>query len=209
MNQQRRKFLPGTGGLLLVAASLMLSGCSGASTEGSETIAAAPARDLSTGGNCTEGENIVIEADEATPVIEGQCGTVQITGNGVRGNIAQADTVEVTGSNATILGTQWGTADVKGEGVTLNVDELAKLESQAKGTHLTGKRVDEVILGADDASVNAVDAKVLKIDGNNATVLLDEISEAFEVHGDNNTVNWSSGLEAPSVDTGSGNTYTF
>ncbi|GAA1408018.1 hypothetical protein AUR04nite_28030 [Glutamicibacter uratoxydans] len=208
MNQRHRNFLPVTGGLILAAAALLLAGCGGAESE-AKPEAAAQVRDLSNGGSCTDGEDIIIAANEATPVIEGACGSVKITGSGVRGNIAQADSVEITGSQVTLLGTQWGNAQITGEDVTLNVDELEKLDSQAKGTHLTGKNAGEVVLGADGAGVNADVVKVLKIDGSNATVLLDEISEVFEVHGNGNTINWSSGLEAPSVDTGTGNTYTF
>ncbi len=207
MNQLQRNFLPVTGGLILAAAALMLAGCGGAASEAKP--GAAQARDLSNGGSCADGENIIIAANEATPVIEGACGSVKITGSGVRGNITQADSVEIAGSQVTLLGAQWGSAQITGEDAALNVDELEKLDSQAKGTHLTGKKAGEVILGADGAGVNADVVKELKIDGSNATVLLDEISEVLEVRGNGNTINWSSGLEAPSVDTGTRNTYTF
>lgn len=193
------KFFSGRPAAVLAIAAVLLCGCSAPK---------APARDLSAGGTCAEGEDIVVSTEGAAPVIDGGCGSVKIAASNVRGNIAEASAVEISADNVSMLGSAWGQVRVSGKNVTLNVDTVESLESRGDGFHLTNRESGDILLEADSATVNSDRVESLIINASSSTVVVDEITEAFEVHGDSNTVNWDSGLEKPSVDTGKNNTYS-
>ncbi len=97
---------------------------------------------------------------------------------------------------------------MRADSVTLNVDSVSRFATEAANTHLTTVRTGEVVVDGDGATVNGEEVERLMLNANDATVVLTAITAAFEVHGDRNTVNWSEGLEAPTVDTGAENVYT-
>ncbi|MFD6056164.1 hypothetical protein [Agromyces sp. NPDC060279] len=212
------------GGAGVLAFALLLTGCAGAAPSAgagsagqtaaaddataSEAAAAGEGRDLSQGGSCVDGEDIVIAAAASTAVVDGPCGTVTITGADFAGNIDSAETVEISGPNASVLGAEWGEVRVLAEGVTLNVDSVQRLVTEAAATHLTNVSAGELVIEADGATINGGEVVRLMLDANDATAVLTRISETLEVHGDRNTVNWNEGVEAPAADTGADNVYT-
>ncbi|GGR28984.1 hypothetical protein GCM10010196_23570 [Agromyces mediolanus] len=215
------RFAAGAG---VLAVALLLTACAGAAPSagpaaGEQTApgdaaasdapqAAGSGRDLSEGGSCVGGEDIVIAADGSSAVVDGPCGTVTITGADFGGNIESAESVEVSGANASVLGTEWGEARVLADGVTLNVDSLQRLVTEAAGTHLTTQRAGELVIDGDGATVNGGEAERVALNASDATVVLTAITGALEVHGDRNIVNWATGVEAPTADTGAENVYT-
>lgn len=194
------KFFSGPTAAVLAITAVLLCGCSASKAQ---------ERDLSQGGTCAAGEDIVISAEGATPVIEGDCGRVRIEAANISGNIAGASAVEINAENVTLLGAAWGQVQVGGKNVTLNVDKVDSLASRGDGFHLTNHELGDIVLEADSATINSDSLKSLIVKGSSSTVVVNEITEVFEVHGDSNTINWDSGLEKPSVDSGTNNTYSF
>ncbi|MFG3423831.1 DUF3060 domain-containing protein [Micromonospora sp. NPDC047730] len=165
-------------------------------------------RDLSQGGRCEDGENITIQADDATPVIEGNCGTVTVEANNVSGNIAAATTVTIRGTDSMLLGEKWGTATITGRGSGVNVDEIATLTVTADDAKVTNRRTQTATIDGSRATVNTDSIDRLTIDGSGSTVIASGAITALEVHGNDNTITWSDGAQAPTADTGTGNRYT-
>lgn len=221
VRRRAARFAAGAG---VLALALMLTACAGAAPSagpaaGEQTApsdaaasdtpqSAGSGRDLSEGGSCVDGEDIVIAAAGSSAVIDGPCGAVTISGADFGGNIESAESVEVSGANASVLGAEWGEARVLADGVTLNVDSVQRLVTEAAGTHLTTQRAGELVIDGDGATVNGDEAERVMLNANDATVVLTAITGALEVHGDRNTVNWTSGVEAPTADTGAENVYT-
>lgn len=219
VRRRAAKFAAGAG---LLALALVLTACAGAAPSagpaaGEQTAPSdaaandtpqAGGRDLSEGGSCVDGEDIVIAAAGSSAVVDGPCGTVTISGADFGGNIESAESVEVSGANASVLGAEWGEARVLADGVTLNVDSVQRLVTEAAGTHLTTQRAGELVIDGDGATVNGGEAERVMLNANDATVVLTAITGALEVHGDRNIVNWTSGVEAPTADTGAENVYT-
>lgn len=218
----RRRAAKLAAGAGVLALALVLTACAGAAPSagpaaGEQTAPSdaaandtpqAGGRDLSEGGSCVDGEDIVIAAAGSSAVVDGPCGTVTISGADFGGNIESAESVEVSGANASVLGAEWGEARVLADGVTLNVDSVQRLVTEAAGTHLTTQRAGELVIDGDGATVNGDEAERVMLNANDATVVLTAITGALEVHGDRNTVNWTSGVEAPTADTGAENVYT-
>lgn len=218
----RRRAAKLAAGAGVLALALVLTACAGAAPSagpaaGEQTAPSdaaandtpqAGGRDLSEGGSCVDGEDIVIAAAGSSAVVDGPCGTVTISGADFGGNIESAESVEVSGANASVLGAEWGEARVLADGVTLNVDSVQRLVTEAAGTHLTTQRAGELVIDGDGATVNGGEAERVMLNANDATVVLTAITGALEVHGDRNTVNWTSGVEAPTADTGAENVYT-
>ncbi|GLU91289.1 hypothetical protein [Agromyces sp. NBRC 114283] len=218
----RRRAAKLAAGAGVLALALVLTACAGAAPSagpaaGEQTAPSdaaandtpqAGGRDLSEGGSCVDGEDIVIAAAGSSAVVDGPCGTVTISGADFGGNIESAESVEVSGANASVLGAEWGEALVLADGVTLNVDSVQRLVTEAAGTHLTTQRAGELVIDGDGATVNGDEAERVMLNANDATVVLTAITGALEVHGDRNTVNWTSGVEAPTADTGAENVYT-
>ncbi|MCD1572646.1 hypothetical protein [Agromyces mediolanus] len=220
----RRRAAKLAAGAGVLALALVLTACAGAAPSagpaaGEQTAPSdaaandtpqAGGRDLSEGGSCVDGEDIVIAAAGSSAVVDGPCGTVTISGADFGGNIESAESVEVFGANASVLGAEWGEARVLADGVTLNVDSVQRLVTEAAGTHLTTQRAGEIVIDGDGdgATVNGGEAERVMLNANDATVVLTAITGALEVHGDRNIVNWTSGVEAPTADTGAENVYT-
>lgn len=218
----RRRAAKLAAGAGVLALALVLTACAGAAPSagpaaGEQTAPSdaaandtpqAGGRDLSEGGSCVDGEDIVIAAAGSSAVVDGPCGTVTISGADFGGNIESAESVEVSGANASVLGAGWGEARVLADGVTLNVDSVQRLVTEAAGTHLTTQRAGELVIDGDGATVNGDEAERVMLNANDATVVLTAITGALEVHGDRNIVNWTSGVEAPTADTGAENVYT-
>lgn len=220
VRRRAARFAAGAG---VLALALVLTACAGAAPSAgpaageqtapsdaaaNDTPQAGGGRDLSEGGSCVDGEDIVIAAAGSSAVVDGPCGAVTISGADFGGNIESAESVEVSGANASVLGAEWGKARVLADGVTLNVDSVQRLVTEAAGTHLTTQRAGELVIDGDGATVNGGEAERVMLNANDATVVLTAITGALEVHGERNIVNWTSGVEAPTADTGAENVYT-
>lgn len=175
------------------------------STDGGQ--AAMETRDLSEGGTCSAGEEIVIGVDKSSPVIEGDCGVVTVLASGVTGNIALAEQVVVLGEGSSLLGESWKEAVAEGAKSTMNVDEMGAVTVVGDESHVTTKTAGTIIVTGDDITVNANDISSLISTGNGAKVVVSGEITALEVLGDKGTYNWSNGVEKPDTDEGSNNTF--
>lgn len=212
-------------GPLALSAALLLSGLAGCAAEpgaepqaggGADAANAAAEGAGSDAGSgwlevagdhlCADGESVSIAADEASAVLTGPCGTVRVDGARVQANIESAETVEVGGEGATILGDAWGSATVTAPGVSLNVTEVEDFTTSAPGTTLTNQRVGSVRIDGQGAVLNGVEATSAVLNGDGATVLLSGSLGSLEIHGNGNSVSWVGGAESAVVDAGSGNT---
>lgn len=182
------------------------SASSGAS-EGAASAAGsgAGALEIPEDGVCAEGDDVSISEHGAEVVLSGPCGTVSISGSGVHANIESAESVEITGKGASLLGDAWGAVRVSAEGATLNVTEIEEFSTSAAGTTLINQRVGVARIDGHGAMLNGVDADRAVLNGDGATVMLTGTLGALEVHGDENTVSWVDGTAAAETDAGSGN----
>ena len=161
--------------------------------------------DIPEDGVCDEGDDVSITEHGAEVVLTGPCGTVSISGSGVNANIESAESVEVTGKGASLLGDSWGAVQVSAEGATLNVTEIEDFSTSAAGTTLINQRVGVARFDGHGATLNGVDAERAVLNGNDATVILTGTLGALEVRGDGNSVSWVDGTAAADPDAGSGN----
>ena len=175
---------------------------------GSEAGAGAGAlTDLSNGGECRDGQDVTIAMDDASAVLSGSCGRVEITGNDVRANIDAAAAVVLRGDGITVLGERFERAEALGANGTLNVDDLGEVTVEGDGATVINQRAESIRVLGSAATLNGTDVERLSLDGRDARVVLTGELGALELHGDDNRVSWRSGVRKPDVDTGSGNAY--
>jgi len=206
----------------VVALSVVLTSCGATEVEpdASNTETTSPAqegtdgvqatmetRDLSDGGTCTTGEEVIIGVDQSSPVIDGECGVVTVLASEVTGNIAQAEQVVILGEGSTLLGESWKEAVAEGAKSTMNVDDMGAVTVVGKSSHVTTKTAGTMIVTGDDITVNANDISSLISTGNSVKVVVSGEIAALEVLGDKGTYNWSGGVEKPDSDEGSGNMF--
>ncbi|WP_336791462.1 hypothetical protein [Gordonia malaquae] len=192
----------------LVAVALV--GCSTSDSSSDEDlrlpVGAGSLRDLSAGGICEARESVTIGTSGASPIIAGDCGSITVTGNKVSGNIETAGSVVVKGADVTLLGVEWGSATVSGADVGLNVDHIGTLRASGGGLHVTNRTLGTVTLDGDAATINTDKIDDLTVAGDGSTVVVTGPILKLAVRGDDNTLSWDGGAEAPSA--GSGNTYS-
>ncbi|MFZ2239830.1 MAG: hypothetical protein WAV90_09850 [Gordonia amarae] len=203
------------------AGAMIVAGCSGSGDDQPGTTsrsgAAAPlgtaappgsgSRDLSGGGTCSAGEDIVIATVGASPIISGDCGTISVSADKVRGNIESAAEVTISGSDVTLLGETWGTVTIEGAGSGTNVDRIDRLTLTAANTRVTGTHIGTATVDGDGGTINTDGIGTLTLNGDRSTIIVAGAIDGLEVHGSNNTVNWSEGVRRPATDTGKSNTY--
>ncbi len=196
---------------VLFGIAVVVAGCASgdgdSDREARLPVGAGSVRDLSAGGTCEARETITVTSDGASPVIEGDCGAVTVTGAGVSGNIDSATAVTIRAEGVTLLGADWGTATVSGSGTGLNVDHIDTLHIDAPNARVTNKTLGTVVVNSDSATINSSGIENLTVKGSRSTVVVSGAIGRLQVTGSRNSVNWDQGAAAPTADTGSGNTY--
>ncbi|MFK0072715.1 hypothetical protein [Arthrobacter woluwensis] len=191
--------------------ALTVAGCSAPQASGTGTTApsAGGAREITSDGTCTEGEDVVISVKGTSAVLTGQCGTVTLSGAEVRANIDSAKKLVVTGPGSAVIGKTWDAVETTGAKASLNADTITTLTVSGADTTVTlSQKAGKVTLGADGGSLNANEVQSLAVTGDRNTVVLSGALGGLTVSGDSNTFNWSSGVKLPGSDTGKDNTYT-
>ena len=108
---------------------------------------------LAASGACDD-RDIVVDQDGARIVLTGRCASVTITGTDIAVNIESSDSVDISGSEITLLAEEIGDAVVSGENVAINPDRVESIELGGQYNTLITKYAGRVSITGDFSIAN-------------------------------------------------------
>ncbi|MDR6991131.1 DUF3060 domain-containing protein [Luteimonas sp. 3794] len=164
-------------------AACLLSACGNdpspgeASTSASEaaarvlsTVTGGVLTDPASGANCN-GQDVAITRDGFSLVLEGDCGTIVVTGSNGAVNVDRARAIRVDGREVTVLNMEVADVDVAGSNNILNLTEVGALRIAGDDNMVLARQIERVAISGRSNTVNPDNTPELDDTGSGNRVL--------------------------------------
>lgn len=149
--------------LLLLCAAM--TACAGGAAGSNELV------DPASGATCLQGANVRITKNDFSTVLNGQCGTVHITGSNGSVNVDHAQSITVEGQKVTVLNESVSALSVTGSDNNLNMTEVGQALVGGDRNTLLGRSYQQVTFKGNSNVVNTDNEPQLDDQGTDNKVL--------------------------------------
>lgn len=132
--------------LLLMCAAM--SACAGGGAGSSELV------DPASGATCLQGANVRITKNDFSTVLNGQCGTVHISGSNGSVNVDHAQSITVDGQKVNVINEEVSTLNVLGSDNNLNMTQVGQAVVAGDRNTLLGRSYQQVTFKGNSNVVN-------------------------------------------------------
>jgi len=193
--------------LAVVVSASACSSDSNAAAKFNHEKAAESAADFSKGGECTDNQNVSVQASDATITITGKCGEVHVAGTNLNVSVAQATALAVRGENNTISGDVWGPTSIEGVSISAEATSVGELVVSGKQTSIKTTKSSSLSITGEENVVDTGGTESVVVSGVGNSVTAATVSKLVEVTGSQNTITWTGGVEKPAKNEGVDNNF--